>query len=50
MKKQVDVSDVFSLAGLVMIGIGIGMISIPGMFIVVGGLLLALGLIGVLRR
>lgn len=49
-KRTVELGDIVSLAGLVLIGAGVGMLSIPAMLITEGALLLVIGLIGALRR
>ena len=43
---KVDIYDLLGLAGIVMIGAGIGLISIPLMLVVCGTILLLIGLLG----
>lgn len=46
----VEIEDVLGLAGIVMLATGLGLISIPLMLIVVGGLLVLISLIGAWRK
>jgi hypothetical protein len=48
--RKIGLEDGIGLAGLVLIGVGIGMISIPAMLVTEGALLLLLAVIGALRR
>lgn len=47
---SVDKNDVVSMTGLIMVGVGVGLWSVPAALVVVGGLLLCVGVIGAWRR
>jgi hypothetical protein len=48
--RAVGASDVVGLVGIAMLAAGLGMISIPVMLIVVGGLLVIIAVIGAWRK
>lgn len=48
--KAVDGNDIVALVGLIMLGSGLYQISPALALVVVGGLLLAIGVVGTLRR
>lgn len=49
-RPLVETEDVLGLVGIAMLAAGLGMVSIPVMLIVVGGLLILVAFIGAWRK
>ena len=48
--RKIDLNDVNTLAGLVLLGIGLNQISLALALCVIGALLFSLGVLGALRK
>jgi hypothetical protein len=47
--KQIDLTDMIFVLGLVLVGVGIGLISIPAALVVVGVVLMGISVLGAVR-